>query len=172
MLKLEDKKSIVTQVAGVASRALSAVAIDYRGLKSNEMTEIRVKARQANVHLQVIRNTLADRALEGTEFACLAQALNGPIFLAFSLDDPGAVGRLLCEFLDKFDVLSVKAIAIGGKLLEPERIKDVAKIPTRNQAIAMLMSVMKAPISNLVCVMSAPHMQLLRTFAAIGKKSD
>jgi len=98
VLRLEDKKAIVAEVNDVASGALSAVIADYRGLSVSEMTELRKQARGQNVFLRVVRNTLARRAVEDTEFACLQPSLIGPSVLAFSLDDPGAAARLVKDF--------------------------------------------------------------------------
>lgn len=172
VLKLQNKEAIVAEVAEKAKMALSAVAVDYRGLKVSEMTLLRAKAREAGVYLRVVRNTLARRALNDTDFACLSPELKGPLILAFSLDDPGAAGRLLSDALDKFENLSVKAIALGGQLLAPEKIKDLAKMPTYNQAIAILMSTLKAPISRLGYALSWPSNQLVRTFSALGQRKQ
>ena len=94
-LRLEDKKQIVSEVSEVAQSALSAVLVDYRGLSVAEMTGIRSKAREAGVYLRVVRNTLAKRAVEGTDFECLSNALVGPSLLAFSSGEPGAAARLI-----------------------------------------------------------------------------
>jgi large subunit ribosomal protein L10 len=169
-LKLEDKKAIVAEVADVASTAVSAIAADYRGLTVAEMTELRSKARKSGVYLKVVRNTLANRALENTNFACLKDALVGPVFLAFSREDPGAVARLLKEAAASFEKLTIKAIALGGKLLGPKDLDAVAKLPTRDQAIAILMSVMKAPITQMVRTFAEPYSMLVRTVAAVRDK--
>jgi len=168
VMKLEDKKAIVAEVADIASKALSVVAVDYRGLKVSDMTALRAKAREEGVCLRVVRNTLARRALSGTDFVCLDQVLVGPIILAFSLEDPGAAARLMQEFLKKCETLAVRAIALGGQLLAPEKLETVAKLPTRNQAIAILMSLVKAPITRCAYVLAAPHTQMVRTVAAVG----
>ena len=87
-LNLEGKKNIVAEVASAISNAKSAVAAEYRGLTVGELTELRVSARKADVYLRVVRNTLARRAMEGTEFACMQDVLTGPLVLAFSNDEP------------------------------------------------------------------------------------
>ena len=94
-LRLEQKQAIVAEVNEVAASALSAVLADYRGLTVSEMTELRAKARASGVYLRVVRNTLAKRALEGTDYACLDEALVGPTMMAFSQEDPGAAARLI-----------------------------------------------------------------------------
>jgi len=97
-LCLEDKKSIVAEVSTIAASALSAVAAEYRGLSVDEMTDLRVKARNEGVYLRVIKNTLVKRAVEGTEFECMRDSLVGPLIMAFSQDDPGAAARLVNNF--------------------------------------------------------------------------
>jgi len=117
--------------------------------------------------MRVVRNTLARRALEGTQFACMQQELVGPLVLAFSKDEPGAAARLLRDFAKTNEKLKVKALAIDSKLLPAKDLDKLANLPTRDEAIAQLMSVMLAPITKLVRTMAEPHAKLVRTVAAI-----
>jgi large subunit ribosomal protein L10 len=167
VLKLEDKKTIVNEVAGVAKQALSLVAAEYSGLTVYQLTELRKSARQTGVYMRIVRNTLARRALEGTQFACIQQKLVGPLVLAFSNEDPGAAARLIKEFAKKNEKLKVTALAIDGQLLAPEGLNKLASLPTRDEAIAQLMSVMIAPITKFVRTLAEPHAKLVRTIAAI-----
>ena len=169
-LKLEDKKAIVAEVANIASKAISAVVADYRGLTVAEMTDLRAKARKNGVYLRVVRNTLAKRAIENTEFACMQDSLVGSVFLAFSHEDPGAVARLLKDAIRDYEKLTICALALGGKLLSVKDIETVAKLPTRDQALAILMSVMQAPATKLVRTMAEPYAMFVRTVAAIRDK--
>lgn len=171
-LKLEDKKTIVAEVNQVALSAVSVVAADYRGLTVSQMSKLRKNAREANVYMRVIRNTLASRALEGTEFACLQPELVGPTILAFSLAEPSAAARLLRDFIKENEKMTIKVLSIGGKLLSAKDLEIVAKLPTRNEAIASLMAVMKAPITKLVRTLAEPHGKLVRTFAAVRDKKQ
>lgn len=171
-LKLEDKKAIVSEVSDVASKSLSAIAADYRGLTVAQLTNLRVKARENDVYIKVVRNTLARRALQETDFACLEESLTGPIVLMFSLKDPGAVARLVQDFVKTNEKLAIKALALGGKLLDPKELKAMASLPTKDQAIAMLMSVMTAPITKLVRTLAEPQAMLVRTVAAIKDKKQ
>jgi large subunit ribosomal protein L10 len=167
-LKLEDKKAIVAEVAEHASSALSVIAADYRGLTVEAMTNLRKLARETGkIRLKVVPNTLARRALKDTEFACLCDSLTGPLFLAFSYDDPAAAARLLREKLDEYENLKVKAIAIAGKLIGPEGLKAIASLPTREQALSMLMSMLLAPVTKLVRTLAEPYTQLARATAAV-----
>ena len=166
-LKLEQKQQIVAEVNEVAASALSAVVADYRGLTVAEMTDMRAKARESGVYLRVVRNTLAKRAVEGTDYACLDETFIGPSLLAFSQEDPGSAARLLKDYAKEIDALEVKALAIGGEMLGADQIDRVAKLPTLNEARAMLMSVMLAPITKLARTMNEVPGKLTRTVAAV-----
>ena len=166
-LRLEQKQEIVAEVNEAAQNALAAVLSDYRGLTVAEMTEMRAKARANGVYLRVIRNTLAKRAMAGTEYECLNDALVGPTMVAFSQEDPGAAARLIKDCAKEFDALEVKALSIGGELLEASQLDRVAKLPTRDEALAMLMSVMQAPVAKLARTLNEVPGKLVRTLAAV-----
>lgn len=171
-LKLKDKKVIVADVAKIAKTALSAVAAGYRGLTVAEMTELRAQARGEKVYLRIIRNTLARIAVENTEFSCFKEALTGPLFLAFSLEDPGAAARLLRDFAKKHEKLEIKFLSIGGKLLGSEQLADLANLPNREQALAILMSALQSSILKLARTMAEPYAKLTRVVAAIRDKKQ
>lgn len=166
-LRLEDKKAIVAEVSEVATKALSVVTAEYRGLTVEQMTRLRSEARQAGVYLRIVRNTLARRALENTAFACLQEALVGPLMLAFSLQEPGAAARLMRNFAKEYEKLAVKALVFEGLLLGAKDLDRLANLPTRDEALATLMAVMKAPITKLVRTLAEPPAKLARTFAAL-----
>lgn len=167
-LGLEDKKAIVAEVSEVAQGALSAVIADYRGLTSSQMTDLRKQARENGVYLRVVRNTLAKRAVEGTEFECLKGVLVGPTVLAFSQEDPGAAARLIQDFAKGNKELEVKALSISGQLLGAEQIDVLAKMPTLDQARAMLMSVMIAPVTKLARTLNEFPSKVTRAVAAVA----
>ncbi|MCP4701819.1 MAG: 50S ribosomal protein L10 [Gammaproteobacteria bacterium] len=171
-LKLEDKRAIVAEVAEIAAKASSAIAAEYRGLTVGEMTELRKEARKASVYLRVVRNTLARRALENTDFACMQDTLTGPLILAFSMEDPGAAARVISAFAKDNEKLVAKTVSIGGKLLSGADIEVLAKMPTYEQAISMLMSVIQAPISKLVRTLAEPQVKLVRTLAAVQEQKE
>ena len=166
-LNFEQKKAVVAEVSEVAQNALAAVAAEYRGLTVEQMTELRVKARETGVYLKVAKNTLARRAIEGTEFECMSDSLTGPLLLAFSLEDPGAVARLVKDYAKSHDQLVTKLVAIGGELYDASELDRLSSLPTYDQALAMLMGVMKAPVEKFVRTLAEPHTKLVRTFAAV-----
>ncbi len=166
-LNLEEKKAVVAEVAEVAGSAYSAIAAEYSGLTVGEMTELRAKARESGVYLRVVKNKLARRAFEGTDFACMADGLVGQLVLAFSQEDPGSAARVIKDFSKEHDKLVVKLVSIGGKLLAASDVDALAKMPTYDQAISMLMAVMKAPVEKLARTMNEVPGKLVRTVAAV-----
>ncbi len=158
-LNLDSKKVVVEEVAEFAAKAYSAVAAEYRGLTVTEMTELRKTARETGVYLRVVKNTLARRAVAGTEFECMQEGLVGPLLIAFSMEDPGCAARLISDFAKTHNKLITKVVAIGGQAYGASELDRLAKLPTRDQGIAMLMSVMKAPVGKLVRTLDALRMQ-------------
>jgi large subunit ribosomal protein L10 len=154
-LNLDSKKAVVEEVAQYAAKAHSAVAAEYRGLTVTELTELRKTARETGVYLRVVKNTLAKRAVAGTEFECMQDGLVGPLLIAFSMEDPGCAARLISDFAKTHDKLITKVVAIGGQSYGASELARLARLPTRNQGISMLMSVMKAPVQKLVQTLDA-----------------
>lgn len=171
-LRLDDKKEIVKEVASVASGALAAIAADYSGLSVTKMNILRASARDAGVYIRVVRNTLARRAVEGTTFQCMQDALIGPMILGFSLNEPGAAARLFRDFAKQNDKMSIKIVAIGGQAYDASKLDAVAKLPTKDEAIAQLMSVMKAPVAKFVRTLAAPQVKLVRTIVAVREQKE
>ena len=171
-LTLEEKKTIVSEVSEVAAAAHSAVAAEYRGITVEDMTALRSEARSGGVYLRVVKNTLARRAVEGTDFECMKEGFVGPLILAFSQDDPGGAARVIEKFAKTNKKLDVKLVSLGGKLLQPSDIKAVASLPTKDEAIAQLMSVMKAPAEKLVRTMNEVPGKMVRVLAAVKDQKE
>ena len=171
-LNLEGKREIVASVNEQVAGAMSAVVADYRGLTVSEVTELRAKARETGVYLKVVRNTLLRRAVEGTEFECLKDSFSGPTVLALSMEDPGAAARLVKDFAKTHDQLEVRALAIGGVKYGAEDIDVLAKLPTRDEALSMLMSVMQAPVTKFVRTLNEVPGKLVRTIAAVKDSKE
>ena len=169
-LRLEDKKTLVKEVNAVAGDSITAVAAEYRGLSVAEMTELRKEARAAGVYMRVVKNTLARRAVEGTEFECMQETLKGPILLAFAKEDPGAAARVIKDFAKGHDALQAVSLSAGGQLLPATDLNKLAELPTLDQARAMLLGVMVAPMSQLVRTLAEPSGMLARTLNARGSQ--
>ncbi len=166
-LNLEQKKVIVAEVAEIAGSAYSAVAAEYRGLSVDDMTLLRKQARNNGVYLRVVKNSLARRAVEDTDFACMQEGMTGPLVLAFSQEDPGSAARVIKDFMKEHDKMVVTMVSIGGKLLDASELETLAKMPTYDQAISLLMAVMKAPVEKLTRTINEVPGKLVRTVAAI-----
>ena len=169
---LEEKKAIVAEVNETAASALSLVVADARGVTVSNMTALRQSARDNQIMLRVVRNTLAKRALEGTEYECVNEALTGPSLFGFSMEDPGAAARLFKDFAKENQSFEVKALSVSGKLLGADQLDVLAKLPTRDQALSMLMSVMQAPTTKLVQTMNEVPGKLVRTLAAVRDQKE
>jgi len=165
-LKLEDKKTLVKEVNAVAGNSVTAVAAEYRGLSVAEMTELRKEARNAGVYMRVVKNTLARRAVEGTEFECMQETLKGPILLAFAKDDPGAAARVIKDFAKGHDALQAVSLSVGGQLLPGSDLANLASLPTLDQARAMMLGVLLAPMTKLVGTLAEAPAMLVRTLGA------
>jgi large subunit ribosomal protein L10 len=167
-LRLEDKKVVVAEVNAVASKALSVVGAENRGLTVTQMTELRARARKDGVHVRIVKNTLARKALAGTSFECIAPALKGPIILAFSHDDPGAAARIVKTFAKDNEKLVATLVSLGGQMLPAKDLDRVASMPTRAQALSQLLGVLQAPIAKLVGTLAAANVKLVRTLQAVA----
>ena len=166
-LSLEEKKAIVADVAEIAAIAHSAVAAEYTGISSNEMNELRSEARKGGVYLRIVKNSLAKRAVEGTDYACMSETFTGPLILAFSQEDPGSAARVMKAFAKEHEQLVVKSLSVGGQLLAANELERLASLPTKDQAISMLMSVMQAPITKLARTINEVPGKMVRTVAAV-----
>jgi large subunit ribosomal protein L10 len=166
-LKLEDKKALVAEVAEIAAKAQSVVAAEYRGLSVGQMTELRAQARKQGVYMRVVKNTLARKALVGTSFESVGPKLKGPLVLAFSKDDPGAAARVVKDFAKANEKLVATLVSLGGAVMAGAELEKVASLPTREQALSMLLGVLKAPIQKFVRTLAEPPAKLARTVAAV-----
>lgn len=164
---LQQKKAMVQEVALVAQNALTAVSAEYRGLTALQMDRLRAEARERGIYLRVVKNTLAKRAVTGTEFECLTEALDGPLLLAFSQEDPGAAARLIRDFSKDHGALVARNVAFGGSLYSAEHVERLASLPTREEALSQLMATMRAPVQKLAITVNEVPGKLVRTFAAV-----
>lgn len=168
-LSLEQKKDELAEIKVLGDEAMSSVLVDYRGISSNQMTDLRKKARTNNIKLKVLRNRLAKQAFKGNNLSCVEDILVGPTLLATSTEDLGAPARLIKEFIDENKILEVKGLTVQDQFLKPEKLKEVTSLPTYEQAIATLMSMMLAPATALARALNETVAKLVRTVSAIEK---
>ena len=166
-LTYAEKQAVVAEVAEVAGSALSAVAAEYRGLSVSQLTALRASARDSGVYMRVVKNSLARLAVKGTEFECMNDHLSGPLMLAFSKEDPGAAARLFRDFAKTNDKLVITLGAVGGETIAAGDIGKLANLPTRDEALSLLMSVMQAPVTKLARTLKEVPGKLVRTVEAV-----
>jgi large subunit ribosomal protein L10 len=130
-LNLTQKQDVVAEVAEIAAKAHSLIAAEYAGTTVSQMTAMRKKARESGVYLKVVKNTLAARAVAGTEYEAVQDKLVGPLLYAFSLEEPGAAGRLIKEFAKGNDKLQPKVVAVGGQVYPPSHVDVLASLLAR-----------------------------------------
>ena len=167
MLTLEDKKAIVSNLNAVAKASESVLCADYRGLNVAALDALRKSAREAGVHVQVVRNTLAKRAFEDTPFSCLEDVLVGPMLVAFSKEEPGDAAKVFVKFVKEHEALKVTALALGDTKMSGDQLLAVSKLPTKDEAISMLMSCMMGPANQLAALMRDVPGRLVRTLASV-----
>jgi large subunit ribosomal protein L10 len=165
-LTLEQKKAVVAEVNEIAAGAQAAIAAEYSGLSVADMTDLRAKARAQGVTIRVVKNSLARRAIEGTDFECLIDSLTGPLLLVFSAGDPGAGARIVRDFARTNNRLVTTAIAFAGAVRPPEDLKVLAELPTMDEARARLLGTLQAPATQLVRTLAEPAGQFVRVVAA------
>lgn len=166
-LSYAEKQAVVAEVANVANSALSAVAAEYRGMSVSQLTELRAKARESGVYVRVVKNSLARLAVKGTEFECMNDRFSGPLMLAFSTEDPGSAARLFRDFAKTNDKLVITVGAVGGETIDASDIGKLANLPTRDEAISLLMAVMQAPVTKLARTLNEVPGKLVRTIEAV-----
>ncbi len=166
-LNIKAKKAIVADVSAIAQSSVSALTAYYIGLNVSQMTELRSKARDNGVKVKVVPNTLARRALADTALEPITETLTGPNVFLFSKEDPGAAARVVRDFIKDNETLKVNSMVLDGQLLGADQLKAVAALPTYNEGISLLMSVMLAPVTKLVRTMAEPYAMCVRTMAAV-----
>lgn len=171
-LNLLQKKAVVKEVSGIVADSQSIVVAEYLGLTVTEMTELRRAAIAKSVVVRVVKNTLARKALEGTSFECMNDVLTGPVVLAFSQESLGGAARVMREFAKDHDKLQVTGLSLGDGLMGLDQLKAVADLPSKDEAISMLMSVMKAPIEKLARTTKEVPGKLVRTVAAVRDQKE
>ena len=171
-LNIGEKKDVVKEISEIASTAQSAVAAEYRGLTVKELSSLRSNARELGVYVRVVKNNLVKIAIKDTSLECMDSSLKGPLIFAFSRDELGAAAKLVNDFKKDNDLLKPVAMAVNGELIDVEKLSQIAALPNRDQAISMLMAVMKLPIEKFVRTLSAPNVKLVQTLSAYKMKLE
>ena len=165
-LNLDQKKQVVKNVSAVMQDSQAVIVAEYRGMTVEEMSGFRRAAHENNVVIQVVKNSLLKRAAEGTAFDCLNDSFVGPLVFAAS-EDPVAVAKVVDQFQGQVDALNIKAGAMGGNMLSASEITALAKLPSRDELLAMLMGTMQAPITKTAQTLNEIPTKFVRGLAAV-----
>ena len=171
-LSKNEKGQIVKEVKEVASNATSLVISDARGLKVSELSQIRNEANQSGIHIQVIKNSLAKLAFEGTDFGCSDEVLIGPSLFAFSFEEPGAAAKLLKAYAKNFEDLEIKALVVEGQLLDGSQIDILAKLPSKDEAYGLIVNVLQAPVGKFATLLNEVPSKLARVLSAVRDNKE
>ncbi len=171
-LNLEAKKAVVKQVNALADKCVSVGVAEYRGLSVGQMTNLRSQALEKNVSLRVVKNTLAKRALAKTNCECVTSVLSGPVILGFSENDPGAVARVFQDFVKENADLIVKGLGISGEFIDSNQLGRIADLPTKDQAIGLVMALMLAPVEKFCRTLNEVPTKVTRAVAAIKEQKQ
>lgn len=163
---LQRKHQIVDEVHNGFKAASLAILAEYRGVDVAGMSTLRRNARESNVQVQVVKNSLAKRAVENTEFECLVEHFTGPVAIAMS-DDPVGAAKTVTEFAKTQPLFKVQTGAMNGKLVDAGQLSELAQLPGREELLAKLLGTMAAPMQKLVGTLNALPANLVYGLAAI-----
>ncbi len=165
-LNRQDKAAVIAEVSETISSSSLIIIAEYRGLSVEAVTKLRADARRNGVTLRVVKNTLVRRAVEGTDFAGLADQLTGPLVYGFSVD-PVAAAKVLVNFAKENDKLVIKGGAMANYVMDVEAVKNLALMPSREELLAKLMATMNEPIAKFVRTLNEVPARFVRTVAAV-----
>ena len=171
-LNLEQKKELVKEVSEIVMNADTLLTADYRGLTANQLGEFRKIARNPGIYIKVVKNNMLKMALKGSKYASIGEKVTGPQILATSSDNPGEFAKLVKNFIDEHENIELKSLAYKGNELNLVEIKKLASLPTYEEAISQLMSVMQAPIQKLMATMNAVPAKMVRTLDAVKQSKN
>jgi large subunit ribosomal protein L10 len=171
-LKRSEKENVVEALKEKFSKAEAVVLTDYRGLDTTAMNELRVQLREVSVEYQVVKNTLMLRASEGTDMALLKDHFVGPSAVAVSYEDPVAPAKVLTKFGKDHPALEIKAGVLAGKAIDVEGIKQLSKLPSREELLSKLLSVFNGPARSFVSVLSGVPRAFLGVLNAVKEQKE
>lgn len=171
-MKLEKKKEIVKDLNERFLRSKVVILTDYKGLDVEKINDLRRKLGEVQVEYKVVKNSLLIRASEKTDSELIKDSFKGPSAIAMSYDDPVAPAKVLTKFAEENKSLEVKIGVMGGKVLELNAIKALAKLPNREVLLGQLLSAFCGVPTAFVRVLSALPEQFLNVLQAIKDQKE
>jgi large subunit ribosomal protein L10 len=171
-MKIDEKRGIVEALQDKLARSKVVIVTDYKGLDVAKLNELRGKLRASGVEYQVVKNTLLERASQNTDFAVIRDSLKGPSAIALSYDDPVAPAKVLTQFAQENDKLTIKAGVLKGKLIGPDGIKALSALPSREVLLGQVLSVMNAVPTSFVRLLNEIPRSFLNVLQAIKEEKE
>ena len=165
-LSLEQKQTVVSEIAGQLAKAQAVIVAEYRGLGVGALTDLRAKARKSGVYLRVLKNTLARRAVKDTPFAKLSDQMVGPLMYGIA-QDPVGCAKVLADFAKVNEKFVIRGGAMPNSMMSAKDVKVLASMPSREELIAILLGTMQAPVTKLARTMNEVPGRFVRTMAAL-----
>ena len=170
-LNRNEKAAVIEEVSGQLADAQSIVVAEYRGIDVGSITVLRKTAREQDVYLRVLKNTLVRRSVTDTPFDGISEQLTGPLLYAIS-KDPVAAAKVLSDFAKTNDKIVLKAGALPGSVLDAEGVKALAKMPSREELLAKLLGTMQAPVAKFVRTLNEVPTKFVRGLAAVRDQKE
>ncbi len=172
MLNISQKKELVERLAKQLGEAEISIVIDYMGLDVSKMTELRSKLREVGVQIEVVKNTLLNLASKETDTALMSDFFKGPTAIVTSVDDPVSPAKVLVDFAKENEKLEIKAATLGGNLLDSEQIKQLAKMPSKEELLTKLVYTLNAVPTSLVNVLSGVPRSFVNVLSAVKDQKE
>jgi large subunit ribosomal protein L10 len=166
------KTTELERLEGAFKNADSAILLDYKGLNVPQVTELRRQVRAVKGQYRVVKNTLAKRALKGTEFEPLSEFFQGTTAIAYTEADPVALAKTLTTFAKTAPTLTIKAAVVQGRPVQPAEVSELASLPGKPELYAKLLFLLNAPMVRLVTVLNAAPQALLNVLTQAEKKQS
>jgi large subunit ribosomal protein L10 len=170
-MKRSEKEAIIAEVSEKAGRAVAMYFADFSKMTVAEETELRREFRKSGIEYNVVKNTLARKALaQFSDYDRVFDKLVGPTGIAFSYEDPSAPAKIIKKFSGKTGKLQLKVVVVEKQIYDATKLEQLANMPTRKELIAAILGTLQAPASGIVGAINAVARDLVYVIDAIEKK--